>query len=69
MHDSCPNMAYAPRQEAIYEKRASWRKASENGFNVGSYEELIPQDDLVVNLTPDKQHSFCEYVKNTNVVS
>ncbi len=32
-------------------------KATENGFKVGTYEELIPQADLVVNLTPDKQHS------------
>jgi ketol-acid reductoisomerase len=24
---------------------------------VGTYEDLIPQADLVVNLTPDKQHS------------
>lgn len=38
-------------------KRASRRKATENGFKVGTYEELIPQADLVVNLTPDKQHS------------
>lgn len=38
-------------------KRASWRKATENGFKVGTYEELIPEADLVVNLTPDKQHS------------
>ena len=33
------------------------RKATENGFKVGTYEDLIPQADLVVNLTPDKQHS------------
>ena len=26
-------------------------------FKVGTYEELIPTADLVVNLTPDKQHS------------
>lgn len=45
------------RKEAIAEKRASRRKATENGFKVGTYEELIPQADLVVNLTPDKQHS------------
>lgn len=38
-------------------RSASWRKATENGFKVGTYEELIPQADLVVNLTPDKQHS------------
>lgn len=58
MRDSGLEVAYALRQEAIDEKRVSWRKATENSFNVGTYEELIPQADLVVNLTPDKQHSF-----------
>lgn len=57
MRDSGLDIAYALRKEAIDEKRASWRKATENGFKVGTYEELIPQADLVVNLTPDKQHS------------
>lgn len=57
MRDSGLDIAYALRKEAIAEKRASWRKATENGFKVGTYEELIPQADLVVNLTPDKQHS------------
>lgn len=57
MRDSGLNIAYALRQEAINEKRASWRRATENGFEVGTYEALIPQADLVVNLTPDKQHS------------
>lgn len=57
MRDSGLDIAYALRSEAIAEKRASWRKATENGFKVGTYEELIPQADLVVNLTPDKQHS------------
>jgi ketol-acid reductoisomerase len=28
----------------------------ENGFKVGSYEELLPGADVVGNLTPDKQH-------------
>lgn len=28
-----------------------------NNFKVGTYEELIPSADLVINLTPDKQHS------------
>ncbi len=32
-------------------------KASDNGFTVGTYEELVPEADLVINLTPDKQHS------------
>ncbi|ARA74555.1 ketol-acid reductoisomerase [Pectobacterium brasiliense] len=57
MRDSGLDIAYALRAEAIAEKRASWRKATENGFTVGTYEDLIPQADLVVNLTPDKQHS------------
>ena len=57
MRDSGLDVAYALRKEAIDEKRASWRKATENGFKVGTYEDLIPQADLVVNLTPDKQHS------------
>ncbi len=57
MRDSGTDISYALRKEAIAEKRASWRKATENGFKVGTYEELIPQADLVVNLTPDKQHS------------
>ena len=57
MRDSGLDVSYALRAEAIAEKRASRRKATENGFKVGTYEELIPQADLVVNLTPDKQHS------------
>ncbi|MBW5408505.1 ketol-acid reductoisomerase [Morganella morganii] len=57
MRDSGLDIAYALRREAIDEKRASWRRATENGFTAGTYEELIPQADLVVNLTPDKQHS------------
>ncbi|MBR9804915.1 ketol-acid reductoisomerase, partial [bacterium] len=47
----------ALRQAAIEEKRASWKNATDNGFTVGSYEELIPTADLVLNLTPDKQHT------------
>ena len=31
--------------------------ATENGFKVGTYEELIPTADVVCNLTPDKQHT------------
>ena len=50
-------VSYALRAEAIAEKRASFKRASENGFKVGTYEELIPTADLVINLTPDKQHS------------
>jgi len=57
MRDSGLDVSYALRSAAIAEKRQSWKNASENNFNVGPYEDLIPQADLVVNLTPDKQHS------------
>ena len=57
MRDSGLDIAYALRAEAIAEKRASFQRATENGFKVGTYEELIPTADLVINLTPDKQHS------------
>jgi len=57
MRDSGLDVSYALREEAISEKRPSWRNATENGFTVGTYEELLPTADLVLNLTPDKQHS------------
>ena len=57
MRDSGLDISYALRKEAIAEKRESWKKATDNGFTVGTYEELIPSADLVLNLTPDKQHT------------
>lgn len=57
MRDSGLDISYALRAEAIAEKRQSWKNASDNGFDVGTYEDLIPQADLVLNLTPDKQHT------------
>jgi ketol-acid reductoisomerase len=57
MRDSGLDVSYALRQAAIEEKRASFQRASDNGFVVGNYDELIAQADLVYNLTPDKQHS------------
>lgn len=57
MRDSGLDISYTLRAEAIAEKRASWKNATENGFTVGTYEELIPNADLVLNLTPDKQHT------------
>ncbi len=57
LRDSGLDVSYALRESAITEKRQSWKNATENGFVVGSYEELIPSADVVVNLTPDKQHS------------
>jgi len=57
MRDSGCNVSYALRKEAIDSKRPSFVNATTNGFTVGTYEELIPDADLVLNLTPDKQHS------------
>ncbi len=61
MRDSGLDISYALREAAIKEQRQSYINATENNFNVGTYEDLIPFADLVINLTPDKQH--------TNVVS
>jgi ketol-acid reductoisomerase len=57
LRDSGLDVSYALRKEAIAEKRQSWKSATENNFTVGTYEELIPTADLVLNLTPDKQHT------------
>ena len=57
MRDSGLNISYALRAQAIKDQRQSFKNASSNGFTVGTYEELIPSADLVLNLTPDKQHS------------
>lgn len=57
MRDSGLDVSYTLRAEAIKEQRQSWKNASSNGFKVGTYEELIPSADLLINLTPDKQHS------------
>lgn len=57
LRDSGLDVSYTLRKEAIDSKRQSWKNATENGFKVGTYEELIPTADLVANLTPDKQHT------------
>ena len=57
MRDSGLDISYALREGAIRDKRQSFKNASENGFTVGTYEELVPKADLVCNLTPDKQHT------------
>src|SRR6195952_3270950 len=57
LRDSGLDVSYTLRKEAIAEKRQSWKNATENGFQVGTYAELIPTADVVGNLTPDKQHS------------
>ena len=57
MRDSGLDISYTLREAAIKEKRQSFKNAAENGFTVGTYEELVPSADLVINLTPDKQHT------------
>ena len=57
MRDSGCDVSYTLRQSAIDEKRASYINATTNGFDVGTYEDLVPSADLVLNLTPDKQHT------------
>ena len=57
MRDSGLNVSYALRQGAIDEKRTSYTNATSNNFKVGTYKELIPSADVVINLTPDKNHT------------
>ena len=57
MRDTGLDISYALRQSAIDQKRASYVNATSNNFKVGTYEELIPSADVVINLTPDKQHT------------
>ena len=57
MRDSGLDVSFTLIEAAISEQRTSWKNATENGFTVGTYQELIPTADLVLNLTPDKQHS------------
>ncbi len=61
MRDSGLDISYTLREVAIKEERDSFKNATKHEFVVGTYDELIPSADLVLNLTPDKQH--------TNVVS
>ena len=57
MRDSGLDVSYTLRTAAIEEKRQSFINATENNFKVGTYEEMIPTADLLINLTPDKQHT------------
>lgn len=56
MRDSGLDVSFALRQEAIEQKRNSYANAVSNNFEVGSFEDLVPKADVVLNLTPDKQH-------------
>lgn len=57
MRDSGLDVSYALRDAAITEKRQSFLNASENGFAVGTYAEMLSSADIVMNLAPDKQHT------------
>lgn len=57
LRDSGLDVSYALRKEAIEQQRDSWKNATSHNFTVGTFEELIPNADVVANLTPDKQHT------------
>ena len=57
MRDSGLDISYTLRQGAIDNKRASYQNAVDNNFAVGNYEDMIPNADVVINLTPDKNHT------------
>jgi ketol-acid reductoisomerase len=57
MRDSGLDVSYTLRPEAIKEQRQSYKNTADNTFKVGTYDEMIPAADLVINLTPDKQHT------------
>ncbi len=57
MRDSGLDISYALREVEITEKHISYVNATENKFKVGTFAELIPTADLVLNLTPDKYHT------------
>ncbi len=57
MRDSGLNISYALRKGAINQKRESFKNATKNNFRVGNYTDMIPNADLVINLTPDKNHT------------
>ena len=57
MRDSGLDVSFTLRESAIKERRQSFKNANENKFKVGTYKEMIQTADLVINLTPDKQHT------------
>ncbi len=57
LRDSGLDVAYAIRQVEIDEKQISYQNATSNNFEYGNLEDMVPQGDLVLNLTPDKYHT------------
>lgn len=56
MRDSGLNVIYALRNDSIIQKKESWIRATTHEFSVGTYDEIIPKADIIINLTPDKHH-------------
>jgi len=74
MRDSGLNISYALRSEAISQNRDSYKNAKKNNFNIGTIDQIIPNSDLVLNLTPDKNHtsvvkSIMPLMKKNSVLS
>ncbi|MGI4816443.1 MAG: ketol-acid reductoisomerase [Janthinobacterium lividum] len=57
LRDSGYDVSFALRKSSILNKSNSWKNAIKKNFCVDTYKKLIPNADLVINLTPDKQHS------------
>ncbi len=57
MRDSGLDVSYSLRASSIKNERDSFINAKAHDFKVGTHNEMIPSADLVINLTPDKQHT------------
>ncbi len=57
LRDSGLDVSYALREIEITEKHISYQNATGSGFEFGTFEEMVPKADLVLNLTPDKYHT------------
>ena len=57
MRDSGLDISYVLRLSSIKNKNESFVNASMNNFKVGTFEDLIPEADIIINLTPDKNHT------------
>ena len=56
MRDSGLNVSYA-LDNLLLKTKEPPQNAVDNEFSVGTYEEMIPNADMVINLTPDKNHT------------
>ena len=57
LRDSGLDVAYALREVEIKENQVSYQNVTSNNFEVDTIENMVPQGDLVLNLTPDKYHT------------